>query len=123
MLKTPCEIVLWDFLPALRRELVKAMIKNGLERKEITKIFGLSEAAICQYLKLKRGMNFKFNEEIQKEINQAAIEIMETKSKEKVIWEICRICTMLRRGKELCELHQKENPSLVNCKLYKQLIK
>jgi len=112
MIKTPCEIILWDFLPALRRELVKAMVKNGLKRKEIARIFGLTESAISQYMKLKRGKNFRFTKKMKKEIEKAAIRIAKSKKRETVVPEICRLCSILRRQKSFVNFIKQENPYL-----------
>ena len=119
MIKTPCEIILWDFLPTLRRELVKALIKKGMKRKEIAEIFDLTEAAISQYLKLKRGKNFRFDKKAKKQIEKAAEEIKKSRKKEKVIAEICKLCTTFKKQKVFCNLHRKENPCLVKCSLYR----
>jgi hypothetical protein len=119
MIKTPCEIVLWNFLPSLRRELVKAMSKNGLKRKEIAKSLDVTEAAVCQYLKSKRGTRFKFNKTVKKRIEKVAMEVVKSKKKETVVLAICEICATLRKQKALCKLHQKENPCLLKCDLYK----
>ncbi|OYT40584.1 hypothetical protein B6U80_02590 [Candidatus Pacearchaeota archaeon ex4484_26] len=105
MLRTPCEIILWGFLPALRKELVKAMIKKGVKRKEIAKIFGLSEAAICQYLKSKRGTDFKFTQKAKKQIEKAAERMVNLRGKE-VINEICELCLILRKGRSFCKQHK-----------------
>ena len=121
MIKTPCEIVLWDFLPSLRRELVSAMAKNGLEREEIAEIFDMSEAAVCQYLKLKRGTSFRFDENTKKQIEKIAVKIAKSKKKEMVIREICGLCSMLKKQKVFCELHLEENPFLFKCDLYRTI--
>lgn len=116
MIKTPCEIMLWAFLPSLRRELVKSMIKKGIQRKKIAKTFNITESAICQYLKSKRGIKFKFDKVIQKQIEKSATRISKSKKKETVIFEICRFCSMLKKQKIFCKLHHKENPFLTGCK-------
>lgn len=58
----PCEIIGWQVLPAVRREIAKYMIdEKNMSRKEVAKKLGITEAAICQYLKAKRGGKHKFN--------------------------------------------------------------
>ena len=121
MIKTPCEIILWEFLPALRRELVKVMIRKNIKRKEIAKIFDITEATICQYVKSKRGSSFKFSKNAQKEIEVSAAKIAKSKKKEIVVFEICKLCSMLKKQKVFCKLHQKENPCLTKCDLYKTI--
>ena len=121
MIKTPCEIMIWGFLPAVRRELVIAMVKKGLERKEIAKVFSITEPAISQYMKSKRGAGFKLDNEIKKEIMSSADRIVKSKKRETAIKEICRLCTLARKKRLLCKAHKKENPFLKSCSLYKKI--
>ena len=121
MIKTPCEIVLWDFLPALRRELVKAMIKKGVKRKDVARTFGITESAVCLYLKHKRGSGFKFDKNTRKQIEESAMRIIESKNNNIIVFELCRLCSMLKKQKAFCSLHQKENPELIDCSLYKTI--
>jgi len=118
MIKTPCEIIVWKFLPALRRELVKVMIKNGVKRKDIAEMFGITESAVSQYLNSKRGMGFMFTEDMKKEIERRAIKIACSKKKETVILEVCELCYFLRKRKAFCKIHQDENPSLTECNIH-----
>ncbi|MEM7826907.1 MAG: transcriptional regulator [Candidatus Aenigmatarchaeota archaeon] len=99
MIKAPCELAVWELLPSLRRELVKAMVKRKIKRKEIAKSFGITEAAISQYLKSKRGANLKFNKRFRDEIEKSAIKIANTKRADIVIFEICRLCCILNECK------------------------
>lgn len=115
MIKVPCEIVIWNFLPSLRREIVKTMIKNGIKRKEIAKLFDISEAAVSYYLKSKRGTSFRFERDIQREIEKLASKITKSRNPEQLIFEICRICYILKNKKLFCKLHRKENPVLIKC--------
>ncbi|RLJ10218.1 MAG: transcriptional regulator [Candidatus Aenigmatarchaeota archaeon] len=121
MIKTPCEILQWKFLPSLRRELVLSMIKKGMERKDIADIFDVSEAAISQYLKFKRGSGFKFNERERNEIDRIASIIAKSRDRSVLVKEMCNLCFRLRMERVFCKMHIQENPSLVNCKLYKNI--
>lgn len=116
MIKTPCETMLWYFLPSLRKELVKDMVRRGIKRKNIAKIFNITESAICQYLRSKRGAKFKFDKITQKRIKISAMKISKSKKKGTVIFEICKLCSVLKKQKVFCKLHQKENPLLTGCK-------
>ncbi|MEA3343461.1 MAG: hypothetical protein U9Q92_04800, partial [archaeon] len=100
---------------------VKAMIKNGLKRKEIAEIFDMREATICQYLKSKRGMGFRFDADAQKHIEKIAMKVAKSKKKETIVIEICRLCSMLKKQKAFCSLHHDENPSLSECDLHKAI--
>ena len=59
----PCEIISWHVLPAVRREIASYLTaEKNVSRKIVAKKLGLTEAAVCQYLKHKRGGTHKFNE-------------------------------------------------------------
>ncbi len=58
----PCEIISWRVLPAVRRELSKYLVEEkNTPRKAVAQKLGLTEAAVCQYLKRKRGGSYSFN--------------------------------------------------------------
>lgn len=111
--------MLWAFLPSLRRELVKDMVRRGIKRKKIAKTFNITESAICQYLKSKRGIKFKFDKDTKKQIEKSATRISKSEKKETVIFEICRFCSMLKKQKVFCKLHQEENPFLTKCNIHR----
>jgi len=119
MIKLPCEVMIWEFLPALRRELVRALLKEGVSRKEIASMLGITDSAISQYLKKKRGMHFKFSIDIKQRIQQIARHLKNTPAENrsvKLIAEICKFCLMLKRKRLFCSLCLKQNPELnKNC--------
>ncbi len=119
MIKLPCEVMIWEFLPALRRELVRALLKEGVSRKEIASMLGITDSAISQYLKRKRGMHFRFDADIKQKIQQIARCLKNTSARDRsarLIAEICKFCLMLKRKKVLCSLCLKQNPELnKNC--------
>ena len=119
MEKTPCEIILWDFLPALRRELVKAMIRNGISRKKIARKLHVTEAAISQYLKSKRGVNFKFNKHELEKIEKTAIMI--ANSEVIPAKEICKLCCLLKREESFKNYVRKKISFLPECVLKNEL--
>jgi predicted transcriptional regulator len=95
-MKTPCEIIVWQVLPVIRRELAKNLINNhGLSQKEVANILGTTEASISRYISGKRGHGEIENEELIKEINESANKIFEEKNKS-VIRETCKICNILK---------------------------
>jgi len=94
-MKMRCESVIWSVLPGLRRELTRALHDLGLSQKEISECLGITQAAVSQYLKNKRGTSIEFEEDIKKEIVELAERIArgEVSSLDE---EICRLCRMIR---------------------------
>ena len=57
-MKIPCELIVWYVLPAIRRELARELVdKHGMIQAEVARKFGVTDAAVSQYLKSKRGSN------------------------------------------------------------------
>jgi hypothetical protein len=55
-MKIPCEVVVWYILPTIRREVAKELVSShGMSQAEVARKFGVTDAAISQYLKKKRG--------------------------------------------------------------------
>ena len=95
-LNTPCEIIVWQILPAIRRELVKNLIKNhGLTQKETAEKLGLTEAAVSRYISGKRGATKIFNGDILNEITKSVNLLVEGNGTT-VIEQTCRICNILK---------------------------
>lgn len=102
---TPQEIEVWYVLPAIRRELAKAMLEKGLKQREIAEIMEVTAPAISQYLKSKRAKEARFSNNLLKEIRKAAERI--TKDKYLLMPEIQNICSIARKEEILCGLHRK----------------
>ena len=62
----PQEIEVWHIIPAIRKELVVALKEKGNSQKKIADLLNLSEAAVSQYLKLKRAREIIFNADVKK---------------------------------------------------------
>ena len=57
-MKIPCELIVWYVLPSIRRELARELVeKHKFTQAEVARRFGVTDAAISQYLKSKRGTN------------------------------------------------------------------
>jgi len=91
---TPCEVMLWDRLPAIRRAFALVLINtHGLNQRDAAEKLGVTPAAICQYLAKKRGYYLVFTETIQQEITVSATRILNNGSS---AIETCRICRLIQ---------------------------
>ena len=95
MKPTPCEYMMWNGLPVIRKEIAESMINNfGLNQKEAAKKLGVTPAAVCQYLSKKRGKIKIVDKSILIEINKSAERIIQSEVVI-VVSETCRICKIL----------------------------
>jgi hypothetical protein len=95
-MKIPCEIIVWDVLPVIRKEFAKSLIKDhSLTQRKAAEKLGLTEAAVSRYISDKRGERKKLNIEIMKEIYQSTSRICKGNN-DTVVEEICRICNIFK---------------------------
>lgn len=96
MKQTPCEYMMWNGLPVIRKELAESMINNfGLNQKETAKKLGVTPAAVCQYVSKKRGKIKIIDKNILREINTSAKRIIQH-GENSVVKETCRLCKIMR---------------------------
>jgi predicted transcriptional regulator len=101
MEKIPCEYIVWNVLPSIRKEFVKSLKKNfNLSQKQISEIVKLTPAAVSQYLSNKRGGIEISDKKILNEIDKSAKNIYK-KGEEQLEIETCRICTLLKSTKQI----------------------
>ena len=100
-MKIPCEIVVWYVLPMIRREVSKELVHtHGMTQAEVARRFGVTDAAISQYLKKRRGGNAIIDDnplypEFQEEVKVSAARIAEDKSD--FATEMCRLCCVVKK--------------------------
>ncbi len=86
----PCEIISWHVLPAVRREIAIYLVnEKKMTRKLVAQKLGLTEAAVCQYIKHKRGGSHKFNEHDITKIKEMA-DMLATS--DKGFGKMCIVC-------------------------------
>ena len=96
MRRTPCEYMMWNGLPVIRREIAQSMIENfGLNQKETAEKLGVTPAAVCQYISKKRGRTEINDNGVCEEIRISAERIIQD-GHDSVIPETCRICKLIR---------------------------
>jgi predicted transcriptional regulator len=108
-MKIPCELIVWYVLPSIRRELARELVeKHHLSQAEVARRFGVTDAAISQYLKAKRGTSKEIEnsgkyEEFRAEVEQAANRIVAGSD---IVTETCRICEMVKRSGMLIKVYE-----------------
>ncbi|MAG07667.1 transcriptional regulator [Candidatus Pacearchaeota archaeon] len=111
----PQEVEVWYLIPAIRRELAKCLIDNyDFSQKRVAGVLGITESAVSQYLKQKRGGELKFVKEELDKIQKVADKIVnDEESAGKFLFELSQ---ELRGTESLCKLHCKHDRSIEgNC--------
>jgi predicted transcriptional regulator len=109
-MKIPCELVVWYVLPTIRREVARELVKShNMSQAEVARKFGVTDAAISQYLKKKRGENPLIEEspqydKFEAEIKAAAERIADDSSE--FATEMCRICTVVKSTGMLAKIYE-----------------
>ena len=111
MYSLPQEIEVWYIIPAIRRELAKALIKKGLKQKDIARILGTTEPAISQYLHKKRAKEIKFPKNMIKEIDKATEIII--KDNKKAVSEILKLLNLTKQRGISCDVCKKHNKGIL----------
>ena len=116
MLQTPQELEVWYILPAIRKELVLAMIRQKLKQKNIAKLLSITGAAVSQYVTNKRASNIKFDEDLKKVIGEAAKRII--KNPTEASKEIIKISRLTKENGVLCKIHRDMDKNISKkCKI------
>lgn len=106
----PQEIEVWYLIPAIRRELTETLIFDfGMSQKKISEILGLTESAVSQYLKSKRGNEIKFSEKEKEIIKSSAANIVEGENADE---ELYRLSVRLRACESLCNFHKRNDKGI-----------
>lgn len=111
----PQEIEVWYVIPAIRRELAKAMLAKGLKQNQIAIALGITKSAINQYLKQKRAKDVQFSKETLEEIKKSADSII--KNPALALAELQRLCIVVKQKMKLCELHRKMENVPEECRI------
>ena len=99
----------------IRREVSKELVyTHGMTQAEVARRFGVTDAAISQYLKKKRGDNTLIEQspmypEFEEEIKNSARLIAEDKSEFSV--EMCRLCGVVRKIGLLAMIYEAQTGS------------
>lgn len=112
-MKSPCELIVWYLLPAIRSELAKQIKKERFTQKDIAKKLGITPAAVSQYMSEKRGQDIEFPGNIKEMITALAKRIVDEDLSEFLIMEeVCLICLEARKSGILCKIHRNVEPEI-----------
>lgn len=106
----PCEVVVWYVLPMIRKELAAELVhEHSMSQSEVARRFGLTEAAISQYIRKKRGDCSEIELSpsypvFMKHVKQSAARIAD----EETVFEneVCRLCNIVRTSGLLAEIYE-----------------
>lgn len=112
-MKPPCELIVWYVIPTIRAELAKEMIRLGLSQKDVSERLGITQSAVSQYVKDKRGRGIPVNRQVRKAIKTLAREISDGTAGKDVIPGICAVCAIVKQSGSLCDLHRQEDEGVL----------
>lgn len=107
-MRPPCEIVVQKVLPAIRAELARIMLEEGLPQQRVAHMLGVSRAAVSQYISAKRGQDVAFPSDIEEKINELAKSLAGNMTANESISSLCAVCRDIQSSGWLCrELSKK----------------
>lgn len=110
-MRAPCEFIVWHIIPSVRKELARELVEtHNLSQAEVARRLDITDAAISQYFKEKRGKSRGMEEsgryaEFRQEIRDAAVRIMGGYD---VVEEICSVCRMIQESGMLEEVRSSK---------------
>jgi predicted transcriptional regulator len=108
-MKPPCELIVWYVIPTIRAELAKEMIRLGMSQKAVSERLGITQSAVSQYVKDKRGKGIPVNKQVKKAIKVLAKDIADGNAPKGAIPGICAVCAIVKQSGSLCDLHRQED--------------
>lgn len=111
----PQEIEAFYLLPALRRELAKALKNQGNDQKTIASLLGVSGAAVSHYFSGKRGAEMDMPASFVKNINARATRVKDAQS---AYAQLQHLVKDANKERLLCKMHLTMDKTLnASCKL------
>ncbi|MDP2717250.1 MAG: hypothetical protein Q8P02_00745 [Candidatus Micrarchaeota archaeon] len=111
----PQEIEVWYVLPALRREMAATLIAMGNNQKQVSRLLGVTEAAVSQYVHSKRAQKVAFGAKFKHRIEQECQKLAE--GRVSAYGALQDLSAQFKHSKELCSLHQALEEVPANCDL------
>lgn len=106
----PQEIEVWYILPIIRKKIALKLIQNNLSQKKVAQIMSLTEAAVSQYKKQKRGKQKigtedLFDATMEKELEKSVSKII--KAPLSLSNEIIHLSKTIKKSGLVCKIYKK----------------
>ena len=112
-MKVPCELIVWYVLPMIRREMAAELVSvHGMSQADVARKFDVTDAAVSQYMKRKRGGRPGMDEAdpdyrmFMGELRESARRIAEDDADFSL--EMCRLCGVFKRSGLLDKAYESQ---------------
>lgn len=102
-MRPPCEIVVQKILPAIRAELARILLEEGLPQQQVANKLGLSKAAVSQYVSAKRGKDLSFSSDTERQIRELAKSLAGDLEANDAVGDLCAVCKGIQSSGWLCK--------------------
>ncbi len=106
----PQELEVWYLLPAIRKKLALALVKEGMAQKEVAKIMGISAATISHYKKDKRVKKDIIGDLLDKELKRSVTNIIKDNSV--IFSEIMKLIQVVKKKELVCKIYKNQKDLL-----------
>ena len=100
MMKLPCQLIVWNVLPAIRAAIAEELNTMGVSQLEAARLLDMTPSAISQYLTGKRGYRIVFEGEVKAALNRLARDL-KAGQVDDLAARICEICAQIREEDQL----------------------
>ena len=114
-MRPPCEIVVQKVLPAIRAELARIMLEEGLPQQQVANRLGLSKAAVSQYVSAKRGKDLSFSQDTDEKIRELAKSLAGDLGANDAVGSLCSVCKGIQSSGWLCKEHLPKSSACTYC--------
>jgi len=123
-MRPPCELVLREFLPAVRARTAVALRQRGLSQSEIAERLDITQAAVSKYL--SQPVAAKETHRGEKALGEKLADIIlsDSSSSDQAVKAVCSACMYLRLGSTICARHKQTVPRLkdTDCHVCSELL-
>ncbi|WP_317065236.1 transcriptional regulator [Methanoculleus caldifontis] len=100
MMKLPCQLIVWNVLPAIRAAIAEELNAMGVSQLEAARLLDMTPSAISQYRTGKRGYRIVFEGEVKESLSRLAQDLQAGRVDD-LASRICEICTQIREENQL----------------------